>query len=448
MSARGLGISALQAGQVEQAVRHLEEAVATDPRDTQAWGYLGTAYGRLQQFDRAVGALEKAVELGSPTAALCFNLGLARERSGNPTGAVAALRQALSLDPNYNRANEALQRLGQSSTPAAPTADAAGSAAGSAQLGDFQIGSPPPSNSPYGVPPNIYAAPAPVSPAAEPSPYGPPPNIYAPPPAPASAAPSAPPSIYGAPPAAFGGPAASPAGATQPGGEWSPAQGFQAGLQPMGDWTPPPAAGPQPLGDWTPPPGQNLPGEWAPQGSAPATAQSPHLGDGGPIVQTIGTAEGSLTRSQQIGSGYLMGMGMGVWWGLLGAIISFLNSTMSPLSQLGSAMLLTLGMVCITFGSGVLMFGAAGAIGAQSEDPEATCSWCGLGIAIFSAVIGGWLASQMRGVSGTVAAPAGLIYLWIGWRMGKGLGGNISEAMQQFFVVASGRGVSVTTSAR
>src|SRR5947199_6313539 len=118
-TSRDAGIAALKSGDLQSAAKHLEEAVRESPDDAQAHGYLGTAYAQLGDSGKALQALGEASRLAPSSAPLRYNLGMAQERAGKGPEALESYRQALKLDGSYERARQALVRLGEA-PPAAP----------------------------------------------------------------------------------------------------------------------------------------------------------------------------------------------------------------------------------------------------------------------------------------------------------------------------------------
>ncbi len=139
------GIVALQAGNVQAAAQHLQQAVAVNDRNPDYHANLGRALVQLRQtrdaaaaaqralelqpdnpltldtlgvifshsgdHGRAVAALERAVEIDPQRASYWFNLGASRKFNGDIAGAEAAYQQALQLDPSLHKAAAALAYL-------------------------------------------------------------------------------------------------------------------------------------------------------------------------------------------------------------------------------------------------------------------------------------------------------------------------------------------------
>jgi len=101
------GADALQKGRFDEAARALEQVVAKRPQDTFALTLLGSAYLEKQDYAKAEGVLQRALQ-GHSDAGTLYNLGLAELRLGKPAQAVLSLQRALQLDPNYADAEQAL----------------------------------------------------------------------------------------------------------------------------------------------------------------------------------------------------------------------------------------------------------------------------------------------------------------------------------------------------
>jgi hypothetical protein len=371
----------------------LTEAVRQNPSDVQSQAYLGTAYGQLGLFPQAAECLAKAAALAPHSAPLQFNLGTALEKSGNQTAAVAAYRQALALDGSYDRARQALTRLGEDATPqvagAAPSPAPAPPPAPSG-LSEFALGPSPA---------DVTMAGGALS--HDPTIQG---GTWA-----ASA-----PTLYGAPAVA--------SEATQ-------------------EWTP--APGPQPLGDWTPAPPQGG-GGLADYQSAPPRPPS-NAGQYGPpptdaVLATVEAPERALPRSWKLGHCYLAGLGIGTWWGIVGATI-FLLFAMSviPGSQFARYLPSILVAALMVVAVGALLYGTAGFLGGMSEDPETVCSWMGVAIGVLTSLFLVPLALDMLSIGG-----GGMIGTIIVSRLfGKGLGGKIAEMQTSIFLVSNGGSVAM-----
>jgi Flp pilus assembly protein TadD len=58
-----LGVKAVKAGDYARALTELQKAVQADPRNADAWNYIGFSHRNLKQFDRSLAAYRKALEI-------------------------------------------------------------------------------------------------------------------------------------------------------------------------------------------------------------------------------------------------------------------------------------------------------------------------------------------------------------------------------------------------
>jgi tetratricopeptide (TPR) repeat protein len=94
------GEELLRAGRPLDAERALEEAVKLDPGSSRAQYYLGVARVRLERYEDAIAALEKARELAaSPNPAVLYELGNAYLKCERFADAASALAAASRLAP-------------------------------------------------------------------------------------------------------------------------------------------------------------------------------------------------------------------------------------------------------------------------------------------------------------------------------------------------------------
>lgn len=113
-----LGITLLRANRPAAAVGPLESAAAASD-DPYLWSNLGIARQRSGDLAGALAALQKAVDLKPGDADLSFNLGAGYLAGGAPHRAAAILRHAVRLQPGHGKAwnslGIALSRLGGAS---------------------------------------------------------------------------------------------------------------------------------------------------------------------------------------------------------------------------------------------------------------------------------------------------------------------------------------------
>jgi tetratricopeptide (TPR) repeat protein len=58
-----LGVKAVQAGDYARALTLLQKVVQTDPRNADAWNYIGFSHRNLKQFDQSLAAYQKALDI-------------------------------------------------------------------------------------------------------------------------------------------------------------------------------------------------------------------------------------------------------------------------------------------------------------------------------------------------------------------------------------------------
>ncbi len=102
---RDRGIAALQRNRVAEAIPLLEQALRAQPRDPEAWHYLGMAYGRANRFDQAAQALGKCLELHPDSPPTLLMMAGALNALGRHDEALAALRKAVKLQPQFAEAH-------------------------------------------------------------------------------------------------------------------------------------------------------------------------------------------------------------------------------------------------------------------------------------------------------------------------------------------------------
>ena len=113
-----------QGRQYGAAEGELRQALAADPRDYEAWRWLGLCLLMIEgRAGEAAEALRQAARGLERDASLQFNLGVALQRQGKTEEARLAYAQALGIDPGYEQARQALAGLAAPSGPSqAPVA--------------------------------------------------------------------------------------------------------------------------------------------------------------------------------------------------------------------------------------------------------------------------------------------------------------------------------------
>ena len=108
-----LGMLELQNGRYQPAARYLEEAVKEDPTSAFGWRSLGVVYASLGLPDRALVAMDTALDLQPQSVSGLYNRGLFHYQGQDYMAATADLDQALRIDPDNREVERLLQMAGQ-----------------------------------------------------------------------------------------------------------------------------------------------------------------------------------------------------------------------------------------------------------------------------------------------------------------------------------------------
>jgi cytochrome c-type biogenesis protein CcmH/NrfG len=81
----------------------LEQEVAANPTNADAWTQLGHVYYDTDNPAKAINAYEKSLELSPNDPNVLTDLGVMYRRSGQPEKALAAFDQAMSIAPNHEQ---------------------------------------------------------------------------------------------------------------------------------------------------------------------------------------------------------------------------------------------------------------------------------------------------------------------------------------------------------
>lgn len=97
-------------GDLSSSAYHFKEVTRLDPLRAGAYINLGAVYNRLEQFDDAVAALRRGIQLDLNRGEGYYNLGLVYRRQGQNDLAIQAYREAVRVNPrmadaHYNVAN-------------------------------------------------------------------------------------------------------------------------------------------------------------------------------------------------------------------------------------------------------------------------------------------------------------------------------------------------------
>ncbi len=94
-----VGALLVEQGRLDEALRHLDNAVRLEPAFADAHNNLGTALARDGRLDEAAVEYREALRLAPDLALAHNNLGLALARTADVDGAIAELREAARLSP-------------------------------------------------------------------------------------------------------------------------------------------------------------------------------------------------------------------------------------------------------------------------------------------------------------------------------------------------------------
>lgn len=87
--------------QQSQAISHLEAEVTANPDRFQSWTQLGNLYYDSGQYENAVKAYEKSLELHSGTGDIWTDLGVMYRRTNRPSKAIEAFDKAMEIEPTH-----------------------------------------------------------------------------------------------------------------------------------------------------------------------------------------------------------------------------------------------------------------------------------------------------------------------------------------------------------
>lgn len=103
----------IQGGMFNQAIDLIDQAIAIDPNNAEAYLLRGVAMAQTNQPDGATESFQKAIMIQPTNAKAFFNLAVHQSRMGNKTQALDASREALRLDPAHAGARELIVQLEQ-----------------------------------------------------------------------------------------------------------------------------------------------------------------------------------------------------------------------------------------------------------------------------------------------------------------------------------------------
>ncbi|MBI2844022.1 MAG: tetratricopeptide repeat protein [Armatimonadetes bacterium] len=105
------GLAAMKAGDSDTAVAELEAASRQNPSDYRTFNALGAAYASQGRYEKAIGAFKIAEQVAPGIARIHYNIAQAYEAVGILAEAEYEYEKALTIDPSYTKAKEALMAL-------------------------------------------------------------------------------------------------------------------------------------------------------------------------------------------------------------------------------------------------------------------------------------------------------------------------------------------------
>jgi len=105
------GLSALKSEDFDTAIAELEAASLENSGDYRVFNCLGAAYASKGRYEKAIGAFKTAEQIAPGVARIHYNIAQAYEAVGILTEAEYEYEKAISLDPSYTKAKEALLDL-------------------------------------------------------------------------------------------------------------------------------------------------------------------------------------------------------------------------------------------------------------------------------------------------------------------------------------------------
>lgn len=107
---RGAARRAISENRPEQAIALLTGLLRGDPEDAEALSLLGAAHAANNNYPHALDCFNRSLAL-RPSARVHFNLAALYRRQGYVAPAKRALREAIKLDPAYERARRMLSEI-------------------------------------------------------------------------------------------------------------------------------------------------------------------------------------------------------------------------------------------------------------------------------------------------------------------------------------------------
>jgi Flp pilus assembly protein TadD len=105
------GVRLFKAGQYQEAIFELNEAVAMAPSFSPAHNLMGKSYAMLGKLEEAASSFNKVIALTPQLAEGYKNLGYVHLLQGDRGNAEKMLSKALSIDPNDDKLKQEIARL-------------------------------------------------------------------------------------------------------------------------------------------------------------------------------------------------------------------------------------------------------------------------------------------------------------------------------------------------
>ncbi len=99
--------------QQSQAITNLEAEVTTNPDRHEAWTRLGNLFFDTSQYNKAIQAYLKSLELHSGNANILTDLGIMYRRTQQPEKAIESFSKAIAIDPmhEFSRINKGIVQM-------------------------------------------------------------------------------------------------------------------------------------------------------------------------------------------------------------------------------------------------------------------------------------------------------------------------------------------------
>jgi Flp pilus assembly protein TadD len=96
-----MGVALMDAGKVQEAIKHLEQALRINPDYAVAHNSLGVALEQAGRTEEAIEHFEQALRINPDHAGAHYNLGYALQQTGRLQDAIGHYKQALQIRPNF-----------------------------------------------------------------------------------------------------------------------------------------------------------------------------------------------------------------------------------------------------------------------------------------------------------------------------------------------------------